>query len=247
MTVNAKDAAERQKSLTSPDVVLFTLDARSIGGSLSRFVDDADPNGAVTSGGLVYAPVPVQSDGWAWRGQGALPTPSITLADIDGILSAELAETGDLQGALVERKRTWRVHLDDGDDPDPDAFIRPLDLYKVERKSRDDGLFVTLELSAAVDQEGKQVPGRQCLRVCTHRYRVWNATTASFDYGNATCPWVGSDGAPGGAEGPFFDAKGVAVADPAADRCGKKLSDCVARFGTGALPFWGFPGVGRNV
>lgn len=114
-------------------------------------------------------------------------------------------------------------------------YAFPTEVYTVERKSAHNRTFVEWQLNAALDQEGKMLPGRQVLRdTCMQRYRTWNGT--SFDYSKATCPYTGTG---------YFKADGTATT-AALDSCGKKLSDCRLRFGqNGQLPTRKFPGVSR--
>ena len=118
----------------------------------------------------------------------------------------------------------------------PLAFFPP-DLYRIERKSAHTATHVEFELSAAIDQEGAMLPGRQVLRDgCTRRYRHWTGSGWSFD--GVDCPYSGSR---------CFTATGESTGDSAKDACGKRLADCRLRYpnSTDLLPFGGFPGVSR--
>jgi phage-related protein len=103
-------------------------------------------------------------------------------------------------------------------------------------------MFVEWELSAAIDQEGRMLPGRQFLRdVCTRRYRRYAPTDPAaagdgYVYPKIfPCPYTGSNA---------FTALGVGTT-VANDVCGRKVSDCRLRFPGQALPMGAFPGIGR--
>jgi lambda family phage minor tail protein L len=182
-------------------------------------------------GGNIYPYIAVEATGFEWSGKGPLPTPRIRVGNANRVLQGYAVDYKDLVGAKVTRTRTFARYLDL--EPYADATQTfPLDVYFVERKVTQTKLFIEWELASAMDQEGKMLPGRQVLRQCRYRYRRWDG--AAFDYAKATCPYVGV---------PTFNARGQVVAS-AQDVCGKKLSDCILRFGNVDLPFGGFPGVG---
>lgn len=215
-------------------VQLFEIDATNYGGGIIRF-STAPINGQpVMFGGLQYVPFPVEAEGFEWNGQGTLPRPTLTAAAIDIAFISLVMQAGDLVGAPVKRIRTYRKHLDDGSDPDPDKTF-PIDYYVIEKKSSQTRTVVQFELSVQMDQEGRMIPSRQILRdSCTQRYRYWDGT--AYQYTNVTCPYVGSG---------EWTPTGL-IASTGQDRCGKRLSDCKLRFGEyGELPFYGFPGVAR--
>ena len=223
----------------APDAIvsLFTLDTTSVGGPVLRFVQGREVDGPVLYGGLEYQPVDCEFKGLEASGIGALPTPSITVANSDGIFQAIINTWGDVLGCTLYRVRTFARFLDNGSEPDPAAFFGP-DTFRVERKANENSVFIEWELSAAIDQEGKKLPGRQVVRdTCLWRYRAWNAASGTFDYSKALCPYTGSK---------YFDINDQEVTDPALDVPSRRLGCCEARFGVGnPLPFGGFPGVAR--
>jgi phage-related protein len=116
-----------------------------------------------------------------------------------------------------------------------DDYAFPVEVYTIERKSAHTKTFVEWQLAAAIDQEGRMLPGRQVLRdTCLHRYRSFEGGT--FNYSRASCPYTGAA---------CFTATGTPTTAQF-DVCGKKLSDCRLRFGQNAnLPTRAFPGVSR--
>lgn len=227
-------ASDVQRLEQDAIVTVFELDARQYGDGILRFAPEAVDGGPVRFNGYAYQPLPITAEGFEWNGKGTLPRPTLTVTAMElAFLSLVLSED-DLVGMPVKRLRTYRKHLDDGDDPDPEALF-PVDYYVIERKTSQNRRQIQFELSVEMDQEGKQIPARQVLRdTCTHRYRWWDGS--QYQYAGVTCPYAGND---------EFEANGSPAA-PGEDRCGKRLSDCRLRFGqNAALPFWGFPGVGR--
>lgn len=238
--------SEIDRVVQQPDVgariELFDLDMTSLGGDVLHFtasgtrqVSTANPQGFIRWRGEAYTPMPVQATGFEVNGRGALPRPRLKVANINRVFSSLIIEFNDGLGAKLTRWRTFEKFLDDGDEPDQDAHF-PVDVYVIERKSAQNKVFVEWELSAAMDQEGRMLPGRQVIRdYCDHTYRRWDG--AAFDYTNATCPYVGDS---------FFTSAGVATPEPSLDRCSKQLvTGCRKRFGQSPLPTGAFPGVAR--
>lgn len=218
-------------------VSLFTLDTASIGGPAIRFVQGREKDQKVSFGGLEYEAIDCEFTGMEVSGVGALPTPTIRLANHDGLIQSILNTWGDILGCSIYRVRTFSRFLDNGSEPDPSAFYGP-DTFRVERKVAENPVFIEWELSTSIDQEGKMLPGRSVIRdTCLWRYRSWNPQSRQFDYSKAQCPFAANK---------FFDINDQPVVDPAKDAPSRRISCCEARFGKGQpLPFGGFPGVAR--
>ena len=216
-------------------VTLFELDARQLGDSqIRRFTSTAWQSSVVRFGGQSYAPIEIEATGFEWQGQGAPPSPTLRLSNINMVMGALARDFGDLVGAKLTRRRTYARFLDDGSSPDAGMHF-PIDLYRVERKVAHNKHFIEFELAVPFDQEGQLLPGRVMLRdTCTHIYRRWAGS--SFSYSSATCPYVG---------GAYFRATGQATGSASLDRCGKRLTDCQKRFGNEPLPTRAFPGLAR--
>lgn len=221
-------------TVVDPDTFTFTLGS----GGASPATGDifvTRLNNTMRFGGNDYAPVAFEAIGFEWNGQGSMPTPKIRVSQVNKILTGAVIALDDLVGATFIRIRTFRKHLDDGSDPD-DTAIFPKEIYRINRKAMQNKVFLEFELAASIDQEGVMLPGRQCLKtVCTHRYRIWDPDTETFDYTNATCPYTGST---------YFDKKDMNIVDPSLDQCAKHLSSCALRFGNDPLPTRAFPGIG---
>ncbi len=215
-------------------IELFRLDTSKVGGGMLFFVQGTDASEAIRFGGQEYQPVDIEFEGLEVSGAGSLPTPTIRLANTDGIAQSAINTWGDLLGCELRRIRTFKNFLDGQPDADPTAFFGP-DVFLVERKVTENNVYIEWELSAAIDQEGKRVPGRQVIRdTCLWRYRSW--TGSNFDYSLAQCPYTGNQA---------YDVNNLPTT-PDKDRPSRTLSCCKTRFGESApLPFGGFPGVGR--
>lgn len=217
----------------------FVVDMAPIGGGLARFhAGTNELRQAVLWQGFEYAFWPVKADGFEVNGRGQAPRPKITIANVDGTISALNLQFQDLVGAKVVRKRTFARYLDGTPQADPTAEF-PDDVFWIERKVRDDGETVEYELASIWDVEGVMLPRRQVIaNCCAWQYRRWDAAAGAWDYSQA-----GDCGYNGAA---LFDAGDAPTADPAQDVCGKRLSSCKARFGQYAeLPYGGFPAAGR--
>ena len=62
--------------------------------------------------GNKYAALPIEADGFEYSAKGALPRPTLTVANITSLLSGVMDSYDDLIGAKVTRKRTFAKYLD---------------------------------------------------------------------------------------------------------------------------------------
>lgn len=217
-------------------VELFIIDLSTYGGGLYYFTSSAKETMPIQFQGNTYTPIDFKADGFETNGTGSLPTPKIQISNVKREITAAVLQYNDLVGCKITRLRTFRNFLDDGVDADPNAML-PVDIYVIDRKSSHNKLFIEWELAASLDQQGRMLPNRQILRdTCTHRYRIWNPDTGSFDYSKVTCPYVGTN---------YFSSSGDSTFNAGEDKCGKKLSDCKARFQNASLPTRAFPGVAK--
>jgi len=264
MTLNPKVMQEALKFTPDKVVTLFDLDLTELGGPVFHFTpnilsggepvlnEDGSPvldeNGHavstegegvefVTWRGNPYFPLPIEASGFEMNSSGQLPRPKLTVANVLNLIKPEMIAYNNFVGATVTRWRTFAKHLDSGSDPDSEVYF-PLDVYKVDRKSGENNVMVEFELATSLDQEGMQLPRRQIIRsACTHRYRVWDEATGTFDYSRATCPYVGTN---------YFNTNGEPVGTPQEDMPSKQVNTCCKlRFPNQALPTRAFPGVGR--
>lgn len=226
--------ASRQPS-TGPLISLYKLDATNLGAPAPEYWTPGPLNGqSAKFQGVTYTSLPIEVTGFEWTTQGTLPRPKLRLSNISaglgGYATALVVAYGDLVGATLTRLRTFEMFLDDKPMADPTAYFEP-DVFVVNRKAKHTKTDIEFELASIIDQQGRMLPGRQVIRdTCMRTYRSWNGT--SFVAGQ--CPYAGSS---------YFDANGNSVSSPAQDDCGRRLSDCIDRFGANTpLPTWAFPG-----
>lgn len=213
-------------------VEMFELDATAIGGSVLRWHSGVGFTGNdLVWQGVSYSRFPVEASGFERTSKGNLPRPSLRVANVSGLIGALARSLSDLLGAKVTRKRTFVKYLDavnfpGGVNPQADPLVAFADeIWFVDRKAGENGIFVDFELSSAFDVQGVQLPRRQCVQ-----------NTCVWLYRGAECGYTGP---------PVADRNDVPTADPDKDACGKRLSSCKLRFGQyEELPFGAMPGVG---
>ncbi len=213
-------------------VEMFELDATALGGDILRWHSGVNVLGNdLVWDGNTYSRFPVEASGFERSGKGTLPRPKVKVANISGLIGAMARSLDDLMGAKVTRRRTFVKYLDavnfaGGVNPqaDPNCAF-PEEIWFVDRKANENGVFIEFELSAAFDVRGVKLPRRQCIQnTCTWLYR------------GAECGYAG---------GAVADKNDAPTTDLAQDQCGKRLASCKLRFGAYAeLPFGAFPGVG---
>lgn len=215
---------------------MFRLDTTSIGGAIYYFCQAAEAGTGLTYGGVYYTPVDVQFSGFEMTAQGGLPTPKVKIANTNGVFQNVVNTFGDLIGCKIQRIRTFAQYLDGQPQADASAFFGP-DMFRIERKSSENPIFIEWELSASIDNEGKIIPGRVVVRdTCLWRYRAYSVATGAFDYSKAQCPYTGA----------AYDINNQPTGDYTKDACARTLSACKTRFGSNnPLPIGSFPGVNR--
>jgi lambda family phage minor tail protein L len=222
-------------TVVDPFTLTYPLTPTYSGSATGSYITALRAQQRVYFDGNEYVPVPITITGFEWNGQGVLPNPTLQISNINKIIMSAVLSYNNLTGATFTRTRTFRKHLDDGIDPDP-SMVFPRDVFRINRKVAQNKVYMEFELATPHDQEGVKIPGRQMLRnACTHRYRVWDPDTLTFDYSKATCPYTSAS---------YFKPDDSATVYPAEDKCGKHLSSCRARFGTAPLPTRAFPGIG---
>jgi lambda family phage minor tail protein L len=216
-------AADVQQLEPGALVELFEVDASAMGGEVLRFHQHLQ-SGPILWQGVEYNPWPIMATGFERTGNAQQPSPTITVANVDGSISALCILLGDMVGAKVKRHRTLAKYLDGQPSADPTAEM-PVELWYIEQKTSETNLNVEFTLSSALDFSGRQLPSRQVI-----------ATLCNWAYRGTECGWTGTT---------YFDANNNPVSDPSKDVCSKRLSGCKCRFGANApLPFGGFPSAG---
>lgn len=198
-------------------VVLFEVDATAVGGSVTRWSPNLNRLGNnVVFGGNTYTAYPVDASGFAKNTDDALPRPILTVANLNGAVSAMCRTYQDLVGATVTRRMTLEKYLDavnfpGGVNPTAGAYEYPPETWVIERKASDNKKEVEFELVASCDATGLRLPARKMqANTCS-----WTKMNDSM---GGNCPYVAT--------------------------CPHTLTACKTNFGTTVdLPFGGFPGL----
>lgn len=224
--------ADIQKLEPGDVVDLYEIDLTSVGGDILFFHPGHNEMlSSLTWNGQAYVAFPIKAEGFEASGNGKMPRPKVTVANVTGLISAALRDFDDLIGCKVTRRRTLARYLDavnfpGGVNPSADPTQEfPPEVWFIDRKSMETKMAVEFELAASWDVQGVLLPRRQAI-----------ANTCGWRYRSADCGYTGD---------PVADIHDVATGDTAADQCGKRLASCKLRFGEFAvLPFGAFPAVG---
>lgn len=129
--------------------------------------------------------------------------------------SADLAMSRTLAGIVVNPLADPGEHFPD-------------EVWYIERKVGEDDETVEFELTTVADFNGRQLPARQCTRICS-----------ALLHGGYRGPYCGYTGSA------YFDINDQPVDDPARDVCAGLVRSCQLRFGQDkAIPHGGFPAAG---
>lgn len=226
---------ETRKLEQSAQVELWQLDMRKIGGEILYFCNQPNElGGNVRFGGIEYQAYPIKSEGFELSSEGASARPTLTVANIGGMVTAAAEQFNQLVGASVLRIITFAEFLDpenfENGNPkaDPTQYVESV--FLVEQLSTLNAELATLTLAVPAEGDGSVFPSR-----------VMMANLCSFIYRDADsgCPY------PKDAR-PVADEHDIRTNDPAKDSCSRTLLGCKARFGeTAALPFGGFPSANK--
>lgn len=240
MTQQKAIKAEARTLNPNTVMVFYEIDLTPLGGTNFRLHPGVNEKGEdVVWRGQTYTRFPLQAEGYERSGKGAVPRPTIRIANIGtsidnqaGAAGLLALEWGDLVGCRVIRHMTLAKYIDavnfkDGNPhADPNQYFPP-EVFFVDSKKHEDPQYIEFELVGATDLIGVRVPGSQVTRsVCMWAYR------------SEECGYTGP---------PCADKDDKLTDDPKKDACGHRLSSCKLRFGeNGTLPCRIFPGVGRQ-
>lgn len=230
MTVLGRDL----ENLTiGAQVELYTFDIRAqyplASPGLFYFTNTKDAYGAdIKFNGITYTAIPIQASGFEQSATGGLPTPQVSLANVNYGMSTLCQQYADFRGCILTRIVTLEDYIDTGKTPNAFA-IRSTDVFKIAQKVEESPQIVTFKLLSALDLENVQIPrGTIQANFCIATYR--NAESG--------CPYAG------GAVSDYLDAP---TANLLLDDCGHRLSSCKMRFGAiETIPYNAFPGAGNN-
>lgn len=92
-------------------IQLFEVDCSEIGGDVLRFHGHSQSE-SIAWQGLEYKPWPIQGAGFERTSDARQPSPTLTVGDINGTITALCIALDDLVGAKVFRRRTLAKYLD---------------------------------------------------------------------------------------------------------------------------------------
>lgn len=229
--------SEVQKLDADAVVTLYQIDTAPIGGTdVFSFTKRTAMGGNLVFGGVTFNAIDIAATGFLFDGKGAFPQPKLQVSNVGNLAAIMTVTNNDLQGCTLTRIRTFAKFLDDGAEPDSTAMFPP-DVYTIDQKTKHTKQVIEFSLASPLDQAGRKLPRRQCLRdYCSHTYRIYDPDTDTFDTTKASCPYAGTN---------YFDENGDTTVK-ANDSCGRRITDCKLRFGTDPLPTRAFPGMPRS-
>ena len=140
-------------------------------------------NGNIVWAGTTYTRYPVQAEGFEYAGSGQLPTPRLTVANLDGLLTLALLDVNaytpgnDLINAKVTRVRTLKRYLDavnftGGTNATADPYAEfPRDIFYISRKTSETRNSISWDLASVFDMQGVRGPKRQAIALCQWVYK----------------------------------------------------------------------------
>lgn len=150
---------------------LFKLDVTTIGGSNYYFHQyAADP---INFNARVYVSIPLEADGFELSSKG-LPTPTIRISNILGLVGSLVREFDGLQGAIVTR--TTLIRRFPGFLYTSNDTVGNSEVYVIDRPTAHTSLSIAFELRSIFDLNSNKLPKRTILQ-----------STCPLIYGSAEC------------------------------------------------------------
>jgi len=184
--ISQKTVEELYKLQPSSLINLYELDVSNIVPDLNeeeskfRFYDGNNFNfERVLFDGQEYYAIPMEAEGFSLDSQRP-SRPKLRIANIKGFVSELLQVGGNIEGAMLNRKRVFLRAIDNANfpngsnpfgAPDPNDKLQD-ESYVVNRKTTESSLVIEFELSNPIDLEEVRIPSNQVLaNVCRHQYR----------------------------------------------------------------------------
>lgn len=241
--------SDYQKLEPGNAVRLFSVDGTAFGtGEVLRFHSNNVPHteAEIVAAGGDESKLPAKSIWWqgeeykAWPCQiegieastsGSSAQPKLSVANLDGSITALCLAYDDLLQAKVTIHDTLAQYLDarnfPGGNPMADATQEKLQVWYIDAKTSETSEVVEFALSSPMDLQGLMIPTRQLHSLCTWCIRNKYRTGDGCDYAGTR----------------YFDKNNNPVDDPSRDECNGTLTACKLRFGeNNELSFGGFPG-----
>ena len=180
----AKDKLNSESVLSTPSAIvsLYKFDGTNIGLSEPYYFyagTDFDFQPVVFDG-ITYTPIPLEITDFEIDGQGRLPRPKLSIANINGVISKLVLENQDLAGSIISKKRVFVKYLDDVNFPnntnpwgtaDPEAAFGD-EIFSINRKVSENNQIVQFELACPWEIDNVKLPKRPIYAlVCCFKYR----------------------------------------------------------------------------
>lgn len=160
-------------------VELFEIDLGEQDGVL-RFHSGSISNQNIVFDGNIYLTSVIDAKGFEKSGDGKMPRPTVSIANINGLISDIIKNRNDLVGCYFTRKRVFLKFIDAVNFPnnfnpfaipDPDSRY-PDEHYIVNKKLSEHKVMVDFELISPLEYEGARLPARTMLaKHCPWIYR----------------------------------------------------------------------------
>jgi lambda family phage minor tail protein L len=149
----------------SDSFYLYTLDVTPIGGSVYYFHEyNAD---SVSFNGNIHEPMPIETDGFEISSKG-LPTPTIKVSNILGLIGSLVRAYDGLQGAIVKRHTLNKQA--DGHLYTTADVIGNVEIYYIDRPTGHTSISISFELKSIFDINSMKLPKRTLLQSCSLVY-----------------------------------------------------------------------------
>lgn len=181
--------------------------------------------------GNEYGAWPCQIEGMETSTDGSAAQPTLSVANLDGSITALCLAYDDLLQAKVTIHDTFSHYLDARNFPDGNDSADPTQevkrVFYIDGKSSETNEVIEFILSSPMDLQGLMIPTRQLHSLCTWCIRGQYRSGDGCDYAGTR----------------YFDKHNNPVDDPSLDECNGTLSACKLRYGeSNELSFGGFPG-----
>ncbi|WP_407078571.1 phage minor tail protein L [Xenorhabdus bovienii] len=239
--------ADVQKLDAGNTVRLYEIDGTKFGADMLRFhaygmpvtpdeIDAAEEKGSqlqpksIWWQGQEYKPWPVQIEGLEMSTDGQAARPRLSVANIEGTVTALCLQFDDMVQAKVAIHDTFVHYLDAKNFPQGNPTADPQQerqlMFYINRKTSETDKTVVFELASPASLDGLIIPTRQIHGVYTWCARGWYRTGKGCDYAGTN----------------YFDIDNNPTDDPSKDRCPGTVIACKLRYGEdNELSFGGFP------
>jgi lambda family phage minor tail protein L len=222
-----------QKLTPGQYVELYEMDLTNLGGDIYYFHGYTQV-GPIHWQGMEYTPWPIKIEGMGMTGEGQQNSPTLSVGNVSGLLTALCRIYDDLVDAKIVRHRTMGRFLDatnfPGGNPeaDPEEHFAD-DIYTIDQKQSGDSELMVFVLKSPLIASDRKLPGRQIVANCCQWLTIGG-------YRGVYCGYTGSN---------YATDKDVPTDDPEQDMCSGTLTGCKLRFGANnPLRYGSYPSAG---